>query len=154
MIFVSFSIEKTIIPCFGMPPLPSLTSCTPIKSNLYLANSLAAAVSEPAIYRLLYSMFQISCPFLLRSLYHCVSPGPRLSVWMFCNKIHFYGEELLAPSPTPKLEDCPLLAVRDCLFSIFTPTILEVVPPAVTWWRATPWWQRPTFHGWFNHTSL
>ena len=30
-----------------------LTSCTSTKSNLYLANSLAAAVSEPALYRLL-----------------------------------------------------------------------------------------------------
>ena len=26
------------------------TSCTPIKSNLYLASSLAAALSEPALY--------------------------------------------------------------------------------------------------------
>jgi hypothetical protein len=31
----------------------------------------------------------------------------------------FYGEELLAPRPTPKLEDNPLSAVRDCLFNIF-----------------------------------
>jgi hypothetical protein len=28
----------------------------------------------------------------------------------------FYGEELLAPRPTPKLEDHPLSAVRDCIF--------------------------------------
>ena len=35
-----------------MPSLPHLISCTPTKSNLYLANSLAAAVSEPALYRL------------------------------------------------------------------------------------------------------
>jgi hypothetical protein len=26
-----------------------------------------------------------------------------------CNKLIFYGEELLAPRPTPKLEDHPLL---------------------------------------------
>ena len=31
----------------------------------------------------------------------------------------FYGEELLAPRPTPKLDDRPSLAVRDCLFNIF-----------------------------------
>ena len=31
--------------------------------------------------------------------------------------ISFYSEELLAPRPTPKLEDHPLLAVRDCLFN-------------------------------------
>ena len=36
-----------------MPPLSHLTSGTPTKSNLYLVNSLAAAVSEPALYRLL-----------------------------------------------------------------------------------------------------
>ena len=36
-----------------MPPLSHLTSCTPTKSNLYLANSLPLAVSEPALYRLL-----------------------------------------------------------------------------------------------------
>jgi hypothetical protein len=33
------------------------------------------------------------------------------------NKLIFYGE-LLAPRPTPKLEDGPLSAVRDCLFNI------------------------------------
>jgi hypothetical protein len=36
----------------------------------------------------------------------------------FRNKLIFYGEELLAPRPTPKLEDHPLSAVRDRLFSI------------------------------------
>jgi hypothetical protein len=40
----------------------------------------------------------------------------------FCNKIIFYGESL-ALRPTPKLEDHPLPAVRDCLFSIFAATL-------------------------------
>ena len=31
----------------------------------------------------------------------------------------FHGEEMLAPCPTPKLEDHSLLAVRDCLFNLF-----------------------------------
>ena len=35
----------------------------------------------------------------------------------------FYGEELLAPRPTPKLEDHPLSAARDCLFNIFAATL-------------------------------
>jgi len=35
----------------------------------------------------------------------------------------FYSEELLAPYPTPKLEDHPLSAVRDCLFNIFAVTL-------------------------------
>ena len=32
--------------------------------------------------------------------------------------IRFYGEELSAPRPTPKLEDHTFSAVRDCLFNI------------------------------------
>ena len=42
---------------------------------------------------------------------------------MFRNMIRFYGEELLAPRPSPKLEDHPLSAVRDCLFNIFAATL-------------------------------
>jgi hypothetical protein len=34
-----------------------------------------------------------------------------------------YGEELLALRPTPKLEDNPLSAVRDCLFNVFAATL-------------------------------
>jgi hypothetical protein len=37
---------------------------------------------------------------------------------MFRNRFIFYGEWLLAPRPTPKLEDHPLSAVCDCLFSV------------------------------------
>jgi len=35
----------------------------------------------------------------------------------------FYSEELLAPRPTPKLEDYPLWAVCDCLFNTFAATL-------------------------------
>ena len=42
---------------------------------------------------------------------------------MFRNKIRFYGEELLTPCPSPKLEHRPLSAVRDCLFNIFSSTL-------------------------------
>ena len=37
---------------------------------------------------------------------------------MLRNIVISYGEELLAPRPTPKLEDHPLSAARSCLFSI------------------------------------
>jgi hypothetical protein len=56
--------------------------------------------------------------------FQSISPGPRLNVWMFRNNIRFYGEELLAPPTTPKLEDQPSSAVRDCLFNIFAATLL------------------------------
>jgi len=45
-----------------------------------------------------------------------------LTLWLFHNMILFYGEELLAPRPTPKLEDYLLSGVRDCLFNIFLAT--------------------------------
>jgi hypothetical protein len=51
--------------------------------------------------------------------YKIISAGPRLSVSTIRNMIRFYGEELSAPRPTPKLQNHPLSAVRDCLFNIF-----------------------------------
>jgi hypothetical protein len=42
---------------------------------------------------------------------------------VFRNKLIFYGDELLAPRRTSKLEDHPLSAVRECLFSIFAATL-------------------------------
>jgi hypothetical protein len=50
------------------------------------------------------------------------SPGPKPCA-MFRNMVRFYGEELLTPRPTPKLEGHPLSAVRDCLFHIFAATL-------------------------------
>jgi hypothetical protein len=38
------------------------------------------------------------------SFYQRLSPGPKF-LGMIRNKIYFYGEELLAPHPTAKLED-------------------------------------------------
>jgi hypothetical protein len=35
----------------------------------------------------------------------------------------FYREGLLAPHPTPKLDDHPWSAVRGCLFNLFTATL-------------------------------
>jgi hypothetical protein len=37
--------------------------------------------------------------------------------------IIFYGEELLAPRATPKLEDHPLSTAHDCLFNVFAATL-------------------------------
>jgi hypothetical protein len=48
--------------------------------------------------------------------------GPR-QFETFRNTLLFYGEGLLAPHSTPKLQDHPLSAVRDCLFSIFAATL-------------------------------
>jgi hypothetical protein len=59
----------------------------------------------------------------------------------FRNKLIFYGEELLAPSPTNQLEDHLLSAVRDCLFNIFAATfhIWRPSPRSATRGRTMPW---------------
>jgi hypothetical protein len=51
-----------------------------------------------------------------------------------CNistKLVFYGEELLAPRSTPKLEDHTLSAVHECLFKTFAATLS-------IWWPSPP----------------
>jgi hypothetical protein len=60
--------------------------------------------------------------FPLLKLYQRISPGPRLCQ-MFRNMVIVYGEELLAPRPTPKLKNHPLSAVHDCLFNVFAATL-------------------------------
>jgi hypothetical protein len=89
-------------------------------------------------YKLGYGIF-IPRPFQFIVL---LRPGPRLFVTLR-NKLIFYGEELLVPRPSPKLEGHPLSAVRDCLFNIFAATlhIWRPSPPSATWGRVMPWWQ-------------
>jgi hypothetical protein len=62
------------------------------------------------------------------------------------NKITFYGE-LLVLRPTHELEDSPLSAVRNCLFSIFAATLYIWMPspPSAIWGRAMPWWREIHF---------
>jgi len=67
--------------------------------HLYFAVSLATVVSEPDLYRLL--TFRV--PNLM-SLFLCLI-STKGSVQARGNKASFYGEELLAPRPNPKLED-------------------------------------------------
>jgi len=100
-----------------VPPLSHITSCTLTQSNLLFVNSLATGVSAPNI-----PGTESRVPFSLLRSYQTISPGRR-NVFMFCNKAIFYGEELTAPCPTPKLGDQLLSAVRDCLFNIFTATV-------------------------------
>jgi hypothetical protein len=82
------------------------------------------------------------CFLSLRSFIQGIRPGPRFLA-TFRNKFIFYGEELLVPCQTPKLEDHTLSAVRDFLFNIFAATlyIWRPSPPSANWGRAMPWWQ-------------
>ena len=57
------------------------------------------------------------------------------------NLVIQFGEGLLAPRLTPKLEDHPSSAVRGSLFNLFTAT-LHI--GGRSWGRAMPWWHGPT----------
>jgi hypothetical protein len=52
-----------------------------------------------------------------------VLTSARLTYEYFLTCFFLHGEELLAPRPTPKLENHPLSAVRGCLFNIFAATL-------------------------------
>ena len=67
-------------------------------------------------------MYRILCTFPFLSSYQSISPGQR-HFWTFRNMIRFYVEELLAPRPTPKLEDHPLSAAFYWLFNTFAATL-------------------------------
>jgi hypothetical protein len=90
---------------------------------LYLASSLETVIMEPALYKLL----TFHDPNLV-SIFCCLGNLSNESVQVrgfleIVITIFFYGEWLLAPRPTPKLEDDPLSFVRGCLFSIFAATL-------------------------------
>jgi hypothetical protein len=110
--------------------LSHLTSITPTKSNLYFEISSATALREPALYVHTSNVPSTKSHthfLLLRSFIQGICPGLRLLV-IFRNKLIFYGEELLAPHPTPKLQGHISSAVHDCLFNIFAATLhLEAI---------------------------
>jgi len=53
-----------------------------------------------------------------------------------------------APRLTPKLEDIPLSAVRNCSFDIFAASFhnWRPSPSSATYGRAMPWWQGSAQH--------
>jgi hypothetical protein len=52
-----------------------------------------------------------------------ISPGPRLTLWLFRNTIRVLQWGVVSTSPNPQAGDHPLSAVRDCLFNIFAATL-------------------------------
>ena len=88
------SIEKIIIPCSYHAPFPHLISCILTKSNLYVANSLATAVSEPDVYRLLTIHV-----LKVMSLFHCLGR----------NKISFHVRDTCSSFITK-----PVFEMRNC----------------------------------------
>ena len=91
-----------------MPLLSHLISCTPTKSNLYLANFLAAAVSQPALYKLL--TFHI--PNLM-SLFRCLG-STKVSIQVRgilyeCFVTWYFLRWVVSTSPNPQAGGPPLV---------------------------------------------
>jgi len=124
MIFVSFTTENYIISALTVRFLCHLTSCTPNKSNMYLANSMATVESDPDLCRFL--TFQVQN---LMYLLHCLGctkgsfPARGTIILFIARSVFFFGKELSAPRPIPKLEDHPLPVVSYCVINIFAATL-------------------------------
>ena len=131
-----------------MTSLSHLTSYTPIKSNSYLANSLAAPVSEPALYRLL--TFHVPN---LTSLSRCLRRTPisfqvlGTCLWLLSIPVIMVrGWQHLAQTSDWRTTLCRLSATAYLIYWQL-PFILEAVTPSATWARTMPWWQGTTYHG-------
>jgi hypothetical protein len=68
--------------------------------------------------------------FSFLSFIQGIRPSPRL-MFIFRHRFIFYGEGLLVPRLTPKLEDHPSSSVRGCLFNIFAANPQAGGPPLV-----------------------
>ena len=131
-----------------MPRLSHLTSCTPTKSNLRLANSLATAVSESDLYRLL--TFEV---LNLMSLFHCLC-CTKVAVQVQGTCICFITKPIfmvrscqhITQPPSWRTTLCWLSATAYSTYSQL-PSILEAVTPPATWGRSMQWWQGPTDYG-------
>ena len=100
-----------------MTPLPQLTSCTPTKSNLYLANSLAAVVRALVLYRLL--TFLVAS---FMSIFRCLGRSKAsvqvgISCLLFRNKANFLrwgfaSASVKLQAGEPFLVGCPRLIIQ------------------------------------------
>jgi hypothetical protein len=86
------------------------------EENRSLSSTLCSFLHSPVTSSLLGPNFP------LLTSYQTNSPVPR-QCQMVPNMVGFKGEEFVAPGPTPKLEDTPMSAVRECLFNIFAANI-------------------------------
>jgi hypothetical protein len=100
-----------------MDPQPwTSTPLTLSVSNIWYT---ATSSWNTSIYLILSWFITLShVPLPLLWSYQRISPGWK-HMYLFRVYANFYGEDLLVPRQTSKLEDHTLSAVRDCLFNIF-----------------------------------
>jgi hypothetical protein len=121
---------KCVFPTGEVPLSPYPTSCTPTISNLYRDSSLETVIREPALYKLL--MCQV--PNLMSIFHHlgCLSKESihvRGLLIRFVTNLLFTVTVLLAPRPTPNLENQPL-SFSAAAYSVYSllPSIAGVRP--------------------------
>ena len=113
------------------------------------AYSLAAAVSEPALYRLL--TFQLPNPmalfhFLARTSPYQSRPESLVNISYQDTFLTTSSSWHLAQPPSWRTTSSRLSATAYSIYSQL-PSILEAVSPSATWGFAMLWWQGPTYHG-------
>jgi hypothetical protein len=115
----------------SMPPLSRLTSCTPIKSNLYLDSSVETVIRERALYKLL--TFHNSN---LISVFHRLGCLSRESVQVrgsFMTFVTiFFTVKGCKPDTQPPQAGGPLLVVCPRLLIHSCSPLLEAVPSSTT----------------------
>lgn len=119
-LFASFPKKSVNTPTGRQSPLSHLTSCTPTKSNLHFVCPFASVFNERGLQRLRKLQF----PNLITTFSFLSCSKPSTRIYETFRKMPFsYNQLLLALRLISKLEDHPLSAVRDCLFSIVTATL-------------------------------
>jgi hypothetical protein len=106
-----------------VPLLSHLTSCTLTKSNLYLDSSIKTVIKEPVLYIL--RVFHVPNHMSFFHRLGCLSKESvqvQGSYKSFITNLYFYGERLLAPRPTSRLEDHSLSFVHGCQFIVLAST--------------------------------
>jgi hypothetical protein len=92
-------------------------------------NQLPCIVSKPQLALLdpdIHTLVTFHVPNLMSIFVPYIIPkvqSKSQAFLLFHNIPSFCGEELLALYPSPKLENHPLSAVRECLFNIFSATL-------------------------------
>jgi hypothetical protein len=99
-----------------------------IETDAHIEGNLATEVSFiilDTLERIVQVKVTVRCIKMLVTIAWLSCPLPPVIALfkMITNLIRIYGEKLLPPCPTLKLEDHPVSAVRDCLFNVFTATL-------------------------------